>query len=91
MSKNEIREQLVELGFDDSILLENPDYDSAIIGYDENSGRVIYDHEKMVKYLMNNEDMSYDEAIDFIGYNTIRATPYMGENAPIILRNFEFY
>ena len=36
------RDLLNELGMEDSIVFENPDYDSAIIGFDENSGRVIY-------------------------------------------------
>ena len=34
MSKTERRDLLVELGLEDSIVFENPNYDSAIIGYD---------------------------------------------------------
>ena len=44
------RDLLVELGLEDSIVFENPNYDSAIIGWDENSGRIIYDYEKMVEH-----------------------------------------
>ena len=44
MSNN--RELLVELGLENSIVFENPDYDSAIIGYDVNSSRIVYDYEK---------------------------------------------
>ena len=43
------RELLVELGYDESIVFENPDYDSAIIGYDVVSGRVIYDYDLLNK------------------------------------------
>jgi hypothetical protein len=32
MSKTERRDLLVELGFEDSVVFENPDYDSAIVG-----------------------------------------------------------
>ena len=32
MSNTERRDLLVELGLEDSIVFENPDYDSAIIG-----------------------------------------------------------
>lgn len=85
------RDLLNELGLEDSIVFENPNYDSAIIGYDENSGRIVYDYEKMAEHLMDNDNMSYEEAIEFIDYNTVRACPYMGDKAPIILRSIEDY
>ena len=89
MSKTEKRDLLVDLGLEDSIVFENPDFDSAIIGYDENSRRIIYDYEKMIVHLMDNDDMSYEEAMEFIDYNTVRACPYMGDMAPIIMRGVE--
>ena len=46
------REFLVEIGLEDSIVFENPDYESAMVGYDVNSGRIIYDYELMIKHLM---------------------------------------
>lgn len=46
------RELLKEIGLEDSVVFENPDYDSAIVGYDECSGRVIYDYELMIEHLM---------------------------------------
>lgn len=85
------REILVEIGLEDSIVFENPDYDSAIIGYDENSQRIIYDYEKMVEHLMDKDGMTYEEAVEFIDYNTVPACPYMGSNPPIILRNITDY
>lgn len=91
MSKTERRDLLVELGFEDSVVFENPDYDSAIVGYDENSGRIIYDYEKMIVHLMDVDNMSYEDAMEFIDYNTVRACPYMGERAPIILRGIDDY
>lgn len=85
------RDLLNELGMEDSIVFENPDYDSAIIGFDENSGRVIYDIEKMIEHLMDEDNISYDDALDFISYNTLRALPYAGENGPIVMRNIDIY
>lgn len=79
------RERLVEAGYDDAIVFENPDYDAAIIGIDEEGGRVIYDYEKMVKCLMDEDGMTEEEATDFIDYNTIRALPYAGPTAPIVM------
>lgn len=85
------RDLLCELGLEDSVVFESPDYEDAIIGWDENSGRIIYDYEKMVECLMNEDGMEYDEAAEFIDYNTVRACPYMGERAPIILKSIEDY
>ena len=75
---------LMDQGFEDFIIFENPDYDSAIIGITENN-QVVYDYEKMIKHLMQEDDMDYEEAVDFISYNTIRSLPYAGEGAPIIM------
>ena len=85
------RDLLNELGLEESIVFESPDYDAAIIGYDENSGRIVYDIEKMAECLMDEDDMTYEDAIDFISYNTLRALPYAGENGPIVLRSIEDY
>lgn len=52
------RDLLVELGYEDSIVFENPDYDNAIIGTDDNS-RVVYDYDKMVECLMEEDGMDY--------------------------------
>ena len=75
---------LMDQGFENFIIFENPDYDSAIIGITENN-QVVYDYEKMIEHLMQEDDISYEEAIDFISYNTIRSLPYAGEGAPIIM------
>ena len=78
------REVLCDLGYEDLIIFENPDYDSAIIGVSEDD-RVIYDYYKMIDFLMDTDGMDVYEAADFIDYNTIRALPYAGEGAPIIM------
>ena len=83
------RDLLNELEYDDVVILENPDYDSAIIGVSEDR-RVIYDFDKMVEHLMETDGMTDEEAIEFIEYNTIRALPYF-QNAPIIMYSLEKY
>ena len=77
-------ERLLEEGFEDIIIFKNPSYDDALIGVSED-GRAIYDYEKMIEGLMQEEDWTDDEAEDWVNYNTIRALPYMGEGAPIIM------
>lgn len=78
------RERLVEAGYGECVVFENPDYDSAIIGVTED-GRVVYDLSLMVQHLVTTENMSEIEAIDFIEYNTVRSLPYV-ENSPVIMR-----
>lgn len=78
------RDLLNELGLEDSVVFENPDYDSAIIGYTDDQ-RIVYDFYLMVEHLMTVDNMSFDDAIEFIEYNTIRAIPYAGSLAPIVL------
>ena len=85
------RDLLNELGLEESIVFENPDYDSAIIGYDTNDNRVVYDYGSMVEHLMNVDGMTYEEAIEFIEYNTLRAIPYAGSNPPIVLQRIDDY
>ncbi len=80
------RDTLSELGFDGAIVFENPDYDDAIIGT-SNDDRVVYSFNKMVECLMKEDGMTEEEAIEFIEFNTLRAIPYFGPNAPIVLMN----
>lgn len=81
-------QQLVDRGCEDTVLFNNYDYASALIGVSE-SNCAIYDFNLMVEYLMENEGMEELEAIEWIEYNTIRALPYMGDGAPIILYRLE--
>lgn len=67
----------------DIVLLENPKFENSIIGLSSDD-RAIYDLELMVKDLMVENKISYEEALEFIEYNTIRALSYF-DNAPIIL------
>lgn len=81
------RELLNEMGYEDAIIFENPHYDSAIIGVTSNE-RVVYDYDKMVKFLMDEDGMTEEDAIDFIEYNTIRALPYYPDG-PIVIHPLE--
>lgn len=45
---------------------------------------MVYDYDKMVDYLVEKNAMTYEDAIEWIDYNTLRAIPYMGANPPII-------
>lgn len=84
----DVRKFLIDREEEDTIIFTNPDYVDAIIGHD-NNGHLIYSYTKMAESLMVNDNMNYEEAVEFIDYNTIRALPYMGDKAPIIA--FDLY
>ena len=42
------RKILTELGYEDTIIFTNPDYDAAIFGV-SSDGRVVYDYDEMVQ------------------------------------------
>ena len=69
---------------EDAIVFDNMSYDGSIVGV-TTDGRVVYNYDKMVEELMEDEQCSYEEAADWIDYNTIRALPYAGEDGPIIM------
>lgn len=82
------REFLCNLGYEDLIVFEDPDYDAAIIGVSHDD-RVIYDYGKMLACLMEEDHMTMEEAAEFIDYNTIRSIPYVGARAPIVMYNIK--
>ena len=78
------REILCNMDYEDLIVFENPDYDSAIIGISADN-RVIYDYNKMVVDLMVTDGMNMVDAAEFIDYNTLRAYSETPELDPIIM------
>ena len=76
----EVRDKLPS----DSIMFENHAYDNSIIGVTLDD-RVIYGYELMVQELMDDENWDELTTIEWIEYNTIRALPYAGKNAPMIV------
>lgn len=77
-------EKLLEAGYEDVIIFENYSYDDALVGVTED-GRAVYDFDKMVTWLMETEGMTVVDAVEWIEHNTIRALPYAGPEAPIIM------
>lgn len=86
MTRDELCDLLVGLGYEDSILFENPSYLGAFIGVSD-TGRICYDYEKMIECLIEeSDDMTYEEAVEFIDYNTVRSLPYWpSDKRPIIV------
>ncbi len=83
LTLEKLKQYLLERGCEDTVFFEQPDYITAIIGISEDD-RLVYSYTEMTEYLITTEGMSYEDACDWIDFNTIRALPYMGEYAPII-------
>ena len=82
--KTKTERLLLEVGYEGTIFFTNPSYEDAFLGISSDD-RAIYDYEKMIESLVNHEDMTEDEAREFIDYN---ATFYI-EGGPIILYRLE--
>lgn len=86
MTQKELKQIIIDNGYEEIALFENYDYVTAFIGI-SNDNKAIYDYDLMIEYLMKKEEFDDEiDAIEWIDYNTIRALPYM-ENAPIIKYN----
>ncbi len=78
MNRDELSEKYPEME-----LLTADGFDDAILGIDTISHRVIYSYDKMVEILMEDDNMSEEEAIEFLEYNVVNA--YVGEKTPIFV------
>lgn len=85
-----IKEQLEKYYIEDEetsiILFESPSYDEAFVGLTMDD-RAVYDYDKMVECLITEDNMTYEEAAEFIDYNTVRSLPYVGDKGPVIIHN----
>lgn len=77
--REDVRKQLPE----GAVIFNNASYDNSIIGI-TTDGRVVYCFEKMVKELSEEENISIQEAVEWIETNTIIMLPYLNP-APVIM------
>lgn len=68
-------------------MFEPESYDEGIVGITE-GGNLIYSYEKLAEMLILHDEMTYEDAIEWLDYNTVRTIPYMGEFQPVMLMEF---
>tara|TARA_R100000781_G_scaffold11595_1_gene10549 strand:+ start:290 stop:547 length:258 start_codon:yes stop_codon:yes gene_type:complete len=63
-------------------------FDDAIIGFQQKDGDVIvvYSINKCIYSLMENDNMGYEEAEEFLHFNIINC--YMGVKTPIFIKTY---
>jgi len=65
-------------------------FNAAIIGICERFGTapvVAYNKEECIKILVSNNEMTYDEALDYFNFNVIGT--YMGEGTPVFVTAYQ--
>tara|TARA_X000001036_G_C20550518_1_gene754185 strand:+ start:599 stop:853 length:255 start_codon:yes stop_codon:yes gene_type:complete len=81
------KEMLMEELTDNECLVADG-FDSALIGISEGMNPVaVYDVDKCIQVLMEDEGMTDEEALDYFYYNTVGA--YVGEKTPLFIRMIE--
>ena len=101
MTVDEVKEFLKKDSMQKAVLIgseeEREKYYPAIVGFDEENGRVVYDYFLLCKCFANEfrksdeesgdlvADHDYDtDGVEWVDYNVIRSLPYWGEHAPIV-------
>lgn len=87
--KNDKLREFLEENFPDAIIFDDPEYDNSIVGI-SSEGNLIYDLNKMVIELAEDDNMSTDDAFEFIQYNTIRMIPYLPDQYKPMIVDFDF-
>lgn len=97
-----LRERLDDLGeeYGHTFKILDPSYlDSAVIGITpspepnpeaEWAAVLVYSYEKLLDAHTAN-GMSYEEAVEWVEYNTLPALQYMHPGAPIVIYDLDYY
>lgn len=77
--------QKIEVWFslEDFILIDN--FDNAIIGIEERTMRLIYSNSKCIDILMNETNLSEEDAVEYFYFNIYNT--YFGEKTPIFSKD----
>lgn len=80
----QVREYLAEVN-PDAFLFDG--FDEALVGVCEAFGqepRAMYDYDWIIKILVERDGVSYDDAVEYYGYNMIGA--WLGDSMPVVAR-----
>ena len=79
------KDLLLDMGYDEVIIFDNPSYEGALIGVTWDN-QAVYDYDLMIKSLIEKDKMTEEEAADFISYN---ASYHFGDEYPIIMNSIK--
>lgn len=75
--------EILDEYYPDESFLVMDGMDDAFLGISVKCRRTVYSEEKIIETLIN-DGMTYEEAVDFYGFNIAHA--YVGEHTPIIIQ-----
>lgn len=81
---NKIKKLIEDYGYEDVVVIEEPSYETAFLGVSL-SNQAVYDYDKMIAYLMDELDMTLEEAADYIYWND----SFKFDGCPIIIQRME--
>lgn len=75
---------------EDNMIVLDPEWmDEAMIGTTP-AGQVVYDYDLLVMVLRQHDGMTWEEAVDYVNYNTVRSLAYLDpELRPVIVQVFQ--
>ena len=80
------REKLLDNGIDNEemLLIDDDAFCESLIGTTDDE-RAVYDYNMMVDEFSKYHGCSTEDAADYINFNVLRALPYYGNQAPIVV------
>lgn len=81
---NNVGDLLLEYGYDGVVYFTNHSYTRAFLGVSTDD-RAIYDFDLMIESLVEEDDMTEEDAAEWIDYNC----SYYFEGSPIIMHRLE--
>lgn len=87
-TREDIQKYLEDIG-EQALLMDG--FEHAIIGFSQRINEpllAVYNHDLMIQTLMKRDNMTYDEADEYIEFNCIGA--WVGEQTPIIVKPINF-
>jgi hypothetical protein len=70
-----------------TVFLDPPELDVAILGTTLVQGNevLVYSYQGLIEAFMALDGLDYESASEWVEYNTLRALPYMGKAAPVVV------
>ena len=84
MRTTKAEEKLLENGYEGIKYLTDFSYDDALIGVTHDD-RAVYDYNLMIDWLVKEQGLTEQEAVEWIDFNTIGALPFGGSDTPLVL------
>jgi hypothetical protein len=71
----------------ETVFLEPRTLDQAVIGVAAVGGADVlaYSYQGLIKAFMEIDNMTHEDAVEWVDFNVLRALPYFGPHAPIIV------